>query len=272
METGIYTNIGHSEYHAMRDRVSNSYLSRLDKCPALVHVPQEATPALTLGRAFHALALEGETAFNAEFAIAPECDRRTKSGKDIWSVFESTNPGKTILSAEDGIRIYGMVESLMKHPFAVKLLAEGRSEVTVLWTDPTTGIDCRCRPDRVPSGNKGVIADLKSVSDASEKAFLNAVLKYGWHREAGMYIEGWNAVTNSNGKVDAFPFIACEKEPPYRVEVYVLDDDFVNFGKSEFHRLLNVEKKCREDKFYPHYINAGAIEITMPHWLDWGRF
>lgn len=270
MNNGIYTDISHDAYHAMKDRVSNSYLGRLDSCPAKAQVEQEETDALRIGRAFHVLTLEGEEAYNRECAIAPECNKRTNAGKEAWAAFIGMNPGKIILTAEENQALHDMSKSVLLHPFAFKLLNDGRSEVSVLWTDEATGIDCKARPDRVPEGNKGVIVDLKSVRDASEHAFTNAVVNFGWHREAGIYIEGFNAATK--GKVDSFVFIACEKEPPYRTEVYVLDDDFIAFGRAEFHRLLNIEKQCREAKFYPHYTNPGASELTMPRYLTSGGF
>jgi len=266
MENGVYADISHDAYHAMMDRVSNSYLSRLDNCPAKARITQDDTPAMAFGRAFHSMILDGAESFNRSFAIAPDMNLRTKDGKEQMAQFAAENAEKTIITQSDNDKIIEMLNAAFRHPFALKLLAQGRSEVSVLWIDPETGIACRCRPDKVPDGNKGVMVDLKSVADASPKAFLNAVLRYGWHREAGVYIEGWNAI-NGKDSIDSFVLIAVEKEPPYRVEVYVLDDDFLRYGRNEFHRLLNIEKQCREDNFYPHYKSADPVELPLPQWF-----
>ena len=114
-----------------------------------------------------------------------------------------------------------------------------------------------------------MIVDVKTTNDASPKAFLNTVIKYGYHRQAAIYIDGYNEVTN--GKVDAFFFLVVEKTPPYRVECYTLEDMFINYGREEFHRLLRLEKECRENDFWPHWtgdVRTGEslIELNLPQW------
>jgi hypothetical protein len=268
MEPGIYPNISHDEYHAMTDMVSNSYLGRLDKCPANAKVGMEDTPALSFGRAFHSFILDGQQAFERDFAVAPVCDKRTKEGKAEWSLFCEVNAGKTILSAEDMETIEAMYGAVATHPIASKLLLEGRSEMSVFWTDEQTGLPCKCRPDRIPDGEHGVILDLKSVRSADIHAFTSACMNYGYARQAGMYIEGLNAV--SNAKVDAFVFIRVEKDAPYRVEVYTLEDLFIDFGKQEFRRLIQIEAECRKGGFYPHWKNEEIKTLYLPNWAGGG--
>jgi hypothetical protein len=81
-------------------------------------------------------------------------------------------------------------------------------------------------------------------------------------------MEGFAMAKNALFKDLVFAFIAVEKEPPYRVEVYTLDIDFVQYGWLEFHRLLQIEKECREKNFWPHYVNAGAEELTKPPYVQ----
>jgi len=59
-----------------------------------------------------------------------------------------------------------------------------------------------------------------------------------------------------------------EKKEPYRVEVYTLDVEFVDYGFKEFKRLLYLEKQCRDNNFWPHYVNAGAETLTRPAYLQ----
>lgn len=264
MEPGIYQNISHADYHAMTDIVSNSYLGRLDKCPAAAKVPMEETPALTFGRAFHSYVLDGQASFERDFAIAPDIDKRTKEGKAEWQLFCEVNAGRTIISMNDMTAIEEMFGAIAIHPFAGPLLQVGRSEMSVFWTDEDTGLPCKCRPDRIPDGEHGVILDLKSVRSADLHAFTSACMNFGYGREAGMYIEGMNAVSSS--KVDAFIFICVEKDAPYRTEVYTLEDLFIDYGKKEFHRLIQIEAKCRKDGYYPNYKNDEIKTIYLPNW------
>jgi hypothetical protein len=261
---GIYPNLSHEEYHAMVDVVSNSYLGRLDHCPAAARIPMPETPALAFGRAFHAYVLDGEESFNSTFAVAPVADRRTKEGKAIYEAFSKESVGKTVISPEDHETIQDMFSALATHPIAAKLLMEGRSEMSVFWTDETTKLPCKCRPDRIPDGDHGVILDLKTVRSASIHAFTSACMSYGYAREAGMYIEGLNAVTNA--KVDAFVFICIEKEPPYRTEIYTLEDLFLEYGKQEFRRLITIEAECRKHDFWPHWKNEEIKTLYLPNY------
>lgn len=267
MKPGIYDNIPSHTYHNEIQAVSNSYLGRLAKCPAAARIPMEETAALLFGRACHSFVLEGEEVFFAEFAVAPKCDRRTKEGKAAFEQFTLANEGKTVITVDDLNTIFAIDASVKSHPFAKQLLAQGISEQTVIWEDEETGVLCKCRPDRTPSGNKGVLVDLKTTTDASERSFLNSVIKYGYARQAKHYIEGVNAGIGRTD-YDAFAFIAVEKEAPYRCEVYILDDAFLEYGANERTRLLRIEAQCRKNNFWPAYQNAGAQDLFKPMYLE----
>lgn len=264
MENGIYHNISSKEYHAMSDIVSNSYLGRLSKCPANALVPQEETEAMKFGRAFHTLVLEGIDVFNQSYFIAENRGKQSKDDKAYWVEIGTKYPDKEIIKQKDFDIIEAMKISVLSHPSASKFLKEGISETTIIWTDQETGIQCKVRPDRIPDGNKGVILDLKSTSSASKNSFQTDCIKYGYAREMGMYLEGFSIMTGSVYMDLIAALIAVEKEPPYRCEVYTIETDFLEYGYAEFHRLLQIEKICREQKFYPHYNNAGVESIFKP--------
>ena len=56
MKPGIYPNIPFREYLKI-EAVSNSYLGRLDECPAKGLIPRKDTDSLGLGRAVHTVVL-----------------------------------------------------------------------------------------------------------------------------------------------------------------------------------------------------------------------
>jgi hypothetical protein len=264
MEKGIYPNIHHNEYHDMTDIVSNSYLGRLAKCPAAAKVPMAETAALTFGRAYHSFVLDGQESFYKDFAVSPQCDRRTKEGKATYALFCEESAGKTVIDQIDMETVEAMYGALAIHPIASKLLLDGRSEMSVFWTDEETGLPCKCRPDKIPDGDHGVILDLKTVRSAEIHAFTSACMTYGYAREAGMYIEGFNAV--SSAKVDAFVFIAQEKDAPYRVEVFTMEDLFIEYGQHEFHRLIKIEAECRKSNFWPAWKYEEIKTLYLPNY------
>lgn len=268
IQPGLYQNITHNQYHRdlPRDIVSNSYLSRLNECPAKALIPVEDSPILTFGRAMHCFVLEGADIFWNEFAVSPKFDRRTKEGKAGSVKFEADNFGKSIINEEEYAMIKDMARAVLSHPTARELLVDGCAEQTAIWIDEETGIRCKCRPDLVPHGDHGTLVDLKGMAGVAPHEFTRSVVAHGYARQAGMYAEGVYQVT---GKIiDIFAFIAVEKEPPYRVEVYTLAKCFLGWGYDEFHRLLRLEKQCREQGFYPHYSCPGATDLFLPKYLS----
>lgn len=264
MTPGIYTGISAKDYHTLpKEIVSNSYLSRLNKCPAAAHVPIEDTPTLIFGRAVHSYVLEGPEAFFQEFAVPPVCDRRTTVGKQLWAEFQSANEGKTLIAEEDFVTITEINDSVRNHPTAGLWLSNGVSEQTAIWQDEETGIMCKCRLDRNPLN--GVLLDLKTTEDASEYAFARSVQNYGYARQGAFYTEGVSKATGE--KHDAFAFIAVEKKAPYRCEVYVLAPEYLSWGWTQVHRLLRTEKECRDKNHWPNYQVAGAQDLLLPGYL-----
>lgn len=269
MKPGIYLNVDWKTYHSIK-AVSNSYLGRLADCPAKALIEQEVTPALLFGQALHAYVLEGAGIFNRRFAVAPDCDRRTKEGKERWLNFAAQNLLKPLISMEDYVKIKGIKTAIGAHPSANTILMSGNSEITIIWIDAETGILCKGRLDRIPSGVEGVIIDLKSTRDASEHAFCRSIISYGYARQGAMYMEG--CFCAGELETDRFILIAVESELPYRVEVYNLDSDFLGWGYDEFHRLMRLEKKCRDQGIYPHFQNPGIIDLMKPGYLTSQEF
>lgn len=268
MNPGIYQNISHKDYHSWTEIVSNSYLGRLNRCPAYAKVKQEDSPAMSFGRAFHCYVLDGVDAYVEQYAVADNVDTRTKAGKEWWKTFKENNPDKEIISLDDHEKIVKMRQSIEDHPLAWMLIKQGISEQTIIWQDEDTGLLCKCRPDRIPDGNKGVVLDLKTTRSADEYNFRRDVVNLGYAREAGFYLEGFAKITGAKFQDLIFTFIAVEKDEPYRCEVYTLDSDFLDYGWREAKRLLWVEQECRVANFWPAYKNKGAVELTKPGYLQ----
>ena len=266
MKEWIYLGFDENEYHSLPPEiVSNSYLSRLDKCPANARVPQDTTPTLEFGQAVHSFVLEGKAVFDQRFAVAPAVDRRTVDGKAAWAEFVKNSEGKIVVKAEDFIKIYGISEAVRAHPFAAELLADGIPEVTSIWKDKATEITCKCRPDWV-TGQGNFLVDLKTTKDAGEYGFARSVSTYKYMNQAAFYSKGYSIASGT--EVEAFIFIAVEKEFPFRTEVYEIEADFLEWGSAEIARLLKIEVECRRKGHYPHFVNAGCGSIAMPGYIN----
>lgn len=217
--------------------------------------PQEQKDYFDVGDGCHHLILLPEV-FDEQFVCGPECRRGTKQ----WNEFTEANQGKTILRKEDYETIQIMRDKVFSHPRAKNLLREGSPEVSYWWEQD--GEMCKCRVDWEPGDD--VYVDLKTTTDASPRAVGKAMEKFGYHRQAGWYCTGVQAVTGVHPM--AFIFIFIEKTPPYHVAVYHLDDFDLEIGECE---ALDALQKYLEWKQSPpeQRIQYPKIEkIYLPEW------
>jgi hypothetical protein len=128
-ENQFIPDIPDDEYHKPNGYVSSSQLKNLLRSPAhfqhSLNSEHQETPALTIGRAVHCLALEPEK-YPERFAHLPEgINRRTKAGKEAYADFLEHAEGKTILKPEEAIQVACMVNAIHAHPAAAMILKGG---------------------------------------------------------------------------------------------------------------------------------------------------
>jgi hypothetical protein len=68
-------------------------------------------------------------------------------------------------------------------------------------------------------------------------------------------------------KAERFIFIAVEKEAPFNVELYELDNDAIERGRQEYLDDIETLKDCKESGEYPGYTSGHKIHIiSLPTW------
>jgi len=258
------------QYHADRSHISKSGLDEIAHSPAhYQHAqdnPDEPTPALIFGQAFHAW-MENPDAFFNDFAMKPEgIDRRTKNGKIQWAAFCEESTGKTIISEEEFSRIKAMSRAVSAHPAAATIhTGQLYREHAIRWTDEKTRVACKCRPDlwkATPDG-KALIADFKSALDASPAAFSRDLVKYRYDVQAAHYSAGVRAATGL--EVAGFIFICVEKQPPHNVACYLASDEVLRRGEMLRRRDLEKYAECLEHDEWPGYSDQ-LEEVYLPGW------
>jgi hypothetical protein len=265
---GRHTDIGIADYHRNTPGVSKSDLDNAHRSIAHYLAGKAAervkTPAMAFGEAFHCRVLE-PAKFEAAYVIAPAgIDRRTSKGKEAWAEWTVASAGKTSIDAEDAETITAMYESLVSHPIAGQLFVGGAAEHSFFWTDKTTDLLCKCRPDYLRPDR--IAVDLKTAADASFSGFQRAVANYRYHVQAAFYADGIEAVTGA--ALDGFLFVAIEKEPPFAVAVYTLDQFAVQHGRLDYRDDL--------DRIAAHVASPAAWngypaeiqELQLPKWME----
>ena len=252
-----------NKYHNDTTRISKSGLDLIRRAPAyykeryLNHKSKKSTKALVFGSAFHTFILEHDK-FADDFAVIPEftgVGSRTKKNE-----FLENNIDKNVISSEEFMHIVGMYNSILEHPIASKLLYEsGFVEKVFNWTDKSTGVKCKCKPDKYCFNSK-LIIDLKSTDNASINDFQYSAKKYRYYVQDSFYTDG---LLSNNIEVDGFIFIAVEKSPPYLVNLFSYGPNEKEIGRMEYIEDLNVFANCKDKNDF-HGYSQEIKELTIP--------
>jgi hypothetical protein len=224
------------------------------------------TEAMIFGSVLHCLVLTPEI-FATEFAILPVCDRRTKEGKEVYANFVASSGDKQVISLDFFEQATSMRNAIFGHKLASQLLRNGEAEKSFFWTDERTKMLCKCRPDYLR--DDGICIDVKSTNDASFRSFQKSIFDFRYHVQAAYFSDGVEAATGS--KVTDFVLIVVEKEPPYGIMVYILDDNAIEKGREEYRKNLDtiVDWSNNPDKYKTVYpISEDPIEISLPYWAE----
>lgn len=268
---GLYPDIDHATYHRKSLGVaSKSALDHVAKSPshylAWLSAEDKLTPALAFGQLFHAYVLEPAKC-EAMFTIDREAEREfgdcrnadNKAARDAW---RAETEHLTKVSKDDWEKCRRMAESLRKHPIAARLLEMATPEVSAFWVDAETELECKMRVDGWAE-SRGFALDLKTTLDASPAAFARAVADYRYHVQDAFYVDGITAITGTVPK--GFVFIAVEKEPPYAVATYTLDDQARQRGRELYRRDLETLKRCIDTDEWPAYGHE-LQTLTLAPW------
>lgn len=239
------------EYNSI-DAVNFSTLKFMAESPlhyiAAKRTPRKETPALYLGTATHCAVLEPGM-FEEEYVVEPEfgdCrNPRNKAERDNW---RAINEGKKRLSADDFERLTAMSTCVRSHPAASKLLAEGKAETTLTWTDSETGLACKGRLDWLMPD--GTIVGLKTTRSNNFRDFQRSVETYGYLLQWSFYQTGY-ILSHPKAKPPRVIEICVESNAPHDVVVYEVPQDLLDQGFDELRPLLKRVAECRETGHYP---------------------
>jgi hypothetical protein len=274
---GVYDDMPAEVYHA--DPVPGGSLSSSEarrllppSCPARFRYykdnpsARETTRALDLGRAAHAIVLEGDESP----IVAVDADSyRTKAAQQQRDAARAA--GKVPLLPHELATVRAMAAALRDHPLAAALLGAGRPERSLFWPDPTTGVPRRARLDwsRDPRrGRRVIVPDYKTCESADPRALERAVLRHGYHCQAAWYLDAVQDLGLA-GEDAAFVFIAQAKTPPFVVTVFDLDADFIALGRALNRRAIDIYLRCMETGRWPGY-SDDIVHLSLPPWAAGG--
>ena len=249
-----------------RDGVSASLLKTCVKQSA-AHAawrqanPMDPTPAMKLGTATHAGVLQSEEAGDL-IAVAPDVDRRTKSGKAEYAEWLDGVGDRLVITPEQSDLAWAMTQAVHAHPEASRLLADCYATEVEVFRD-IDGLTCKAKVDAMDDA--GTIVDLKTTTDASPEAFGRQCANLLYHLQLAWYSE---VVGVGVGAASAF-IIAVENSAPHAVAVYQLGRDTLDIGS----RLCEVGLARWRHHLAAEALTGGGapygdeiMELELPAW------
>lgn len=251
-----------TEYHSMTDYLSKSNLDLIRKSPAhyktfLDGEQSKPTPAMIFGSLVHSLVFKEDN-----YAVMPECDRRTKDGKAIYEQFLSESAGKELIVTASQFETANQIKTAVyNHPKAAALLRQGIAEVPVF--SELHGVPVRIKPDFLNT-QFDICVDLKTTACSAPDEFSKSVWNFRYHVQAAFYSD----VLKSAGKqIKSFMFIAVDKDAPFNVEVYQIDDEAIEKGRAEYIEDIKTYKRCKNTSIWNGYTTEQKIHIiSLPNW------
>ena len=272
-QTGYFAGVQAEIYYLEMNQCSQSWLKYFGPNPIAGETPanfwheylapdaeRKFTDPLRFGQAFHLAILEPEE-FNKR--VEWWTDHITTTSKTFQAADKAMPERMILCPSVWKEKLINMLDAYLANPDTRALLEmEADNELTLVWTDKETGVECKGRLDRYAHEVRLPI-DFKTTKDASQDGFKKSVRDYGYHIQAGFYMSGIKEVFGEDANGFAFPLV--EKEPPYLTNVCALSDDALEAGDYIFRRNIRHYADCLDKGHFPGY-GPGTKIVGLDQW------
>lgn len=245
-----YVKDSFAEYLGKTDHISASELKAFLTSPQYYYFKkyqEDKTESkgrhFIIGSALHELILEPHQ-FKDNYIVAPKFDLRTIVGKREHANFMESAEGKVLLNVDEYEMIVKMGEGATKNETFLDLIWDSYRELSCYTTDPKTGLKLRMRPDSFAK-TKSTITDIKTCQSSSYKGFKSDIYKYSYSITSAFYMDFLNR--------ENYVFCAIEKQAPFQTALYMLDDEMVAFGRSQYRMALDLLKWSIDNDYWCSY-------------------
>lgn len=237
---------------------SQSDLKQILDCPQRLYaskvqgIKQPETPAMFEGTMLHAATLEPDT-FERRYAVCGP--RNTKAGKEQAKQIEAA--GVLAITQAQYNKAMGVRLAVAQNPLASELLSSGEPEVSIFDQDEETGLPIKGRLDWICLD--GTIVDVKTVGagKAGPAEFAKQVGSFRYHMQAAHYMELASA--------ERFIFLVIEREAPFLMAVYEIDQAALTEGENLRRRALRLVADCDKAGEWPGY-TPELQTLSLPSW------
>jgi hypothetical protein len=217
-----------------------------------------ASKAMDLGTLIHAATLEPET-FEWLVAISPYADFRTNQARE-WKAAQ-TAAGKIVTGEDEIEKVLAIAEAVISE-YDTKFVAKCKTEVAVF--GKIGGTEVKGLIDIVPD-DLDCLIDLKTTGEiGSIESLQRVIVNRGYHWQAALYLDLWNAATGENRTRFVFCFV--EVDAPHETAWVEISENLLELGRSGYMNAVAKWQKCIAMNHWPKQIEGIAM-IEKPAYL-----
>ena len=272
----VIDTLTNADYHSLTDIYSKSMLDLFAHRPTklqayLKGIKRTESDAMKLGTLAHTALLE-PTTLDARYRIHTEgLSKNSNAYKAI--VAEADAVGRIVIDQDtfdEGKAIAKAVFDKFER-IAAKIggvspfnMSGGVAESSLFWTDPESGLRCRCRPDWMCFDKKsqsGFIIDLKTSRDLN--GFSKSTETFRYDVSAAFYSDGYEAVFGV--KPTAYLLAVVESDQPHDVCIQYAPPEIIDRGRRSYKRDLMGIKQVLETNVWPSFPDD-FVPMQLPAW------
>lgn len=252
--------------HAPDSFLSKSVLWELDKRSLWkwrYHpVKIEPTPAMQWGSLVDCLATTPEL-LDESIAINPHDSYRTKEARQ-WR--DEQIAAKRIIATNDELDLAKQAAAMLTETCkeSANIFAKSKSQVII--AGRVLDVKFKGLVDLAPQG-EDFLADLKTTSEFNEEGFSKTVARFGYHVQAGIYLNLWNAMFPDDQRT-RFKFVWQESDPPFETCVTELSPPDIEAGWLYASTLIQRLIDATAANKWPMAFEGQNIITTRPTWAS----
>ena len=155
-----------------------------------------------------------------------------------------------------------------------RLIANGRTEVSMYGKDPATGLKVRIRPDCMlleEQVGANIILSVKSTCATSIDAFMRDAAKFRYELAEGMYLQVASEITGR--KFTGTLMLIAQTCIPFQCALIWLDAEDLAIGKYKYNQAIDIVKQCKDSNSWPGFEAyaedgaSGIIQARFPAYI-----
>lgn len=271
MTPGLHT-IPAAQYHAdpcpapsLSNSIIKTLLNKSPKHAWLKHPKLNPAYVATedakfdLGSAAHSLLLEG---YDCCQVIDAE-DWRTKDAKAARDRARASGLIPMLHHQyEEAVEMVEVAKDYLARSVLGNIMADGKPEQSLVWTDDETGIWCRGRLDWL-TNDHSMILDYKTTSVPNPGQFMRrSMTAFGYDTQAVFYRRGMKAIGRV---VPEFVFLVQEDCAPYSCYLVKCAESMMDSGARKVEQAIGLWTECLATNTWPGYPET-IYEADAPAW------